>query len=433
MKNLYIDCQYGLAGDMMLASLLDLGADPVVVAEQLEQLDLHGYHMTCDPIMKNGIRAKQVNFHLQDGEENFLALQAKGEYTFEHHDGEMSEKSHHSPHEHHHAREIIDLLEKSSLSNFVKEKSVAIFQEIARAESKIHGIPIEDVHFHEVGALDSILDIVGVCVALEDLSIEKIFASPVAVGHGLMHMAHGLFPVPAPATLEILKSEVPVSDFSIDSELTTPTGAAFLKVLVDDFIDFPTGVVESIGYGAGQKDFAHPNVVRTVLLGKEEEIKNSYLQEKIIVMECQIDDMTPEALSDVVKRLISMPDVYDAYLTPITMKKSRLGQLLTILSSSDQKDCISDFLLQHTTTFGIRYQEMFREKLERFLICVHYLDEEIHLKVGKRKNQIIKIMPENDDVARVAEKSGQPFYEIYQAAQSLGQEWLKKGERYGKN
>lgn len=286
MKELYVDCRYGIAGDMMLSALIDLGADVEYIVEKLQALPIAPFTLQVVPKQEKGITVKYLKLDFSEEESSIAPQEA---LTFSHeehshphihsdhvsHHHHFHEQSHshqpdlhsHGEHAHHHAKEILDMIAKSDLPERVKLRSTALFREIARAEGKIHGMPEDEVHFHEVGAMDSIIDIIGVCLALENLGIDQLtFAKP-AIGYGMVKMAHGLYPVPAPATAEILVG-VPLSDFRCEGELTTPTGAAFVKVLASSYDDVPQGVIEKIGYGAGTKVFSHPNVLRVFGLKK---------------------------------------------------------------------------------------------------------------------------------------------------------------------
>lgn len=257
MKELFVDCRYGIAGDMMLSALIDLGADVNYIVNALKALPIADFKLQVVSKNEKGITAKHLELE-------FANETIHSEHHGHHHHGHQKEHHHHS---HHHARDILEMIANSELPERVKERSSCLFKEIARAEGKIHGLPVDEVHFHEVGAMDSIIDIIGVCLALEDLGVETLVFTKPAVGHGLVKMAHGLYPVPAPATAEILVS-VPLSDFTCEGELTTPTGAAFVKVLASSYADAPQGTVEKIGYGVGTKAFDHPNVLRVFALKK---------------------------------------------------------------------------------------------------------------------------------------------------------------------
>ncbi|HFU3844069.1 TPA: LarC family nickel insertion protein [Streptococcus suis] len=289
--DLFVDCRYGIAGDMMLAALIDLGADINYIKSELSKLPIESF--TMDVISKNekGITASYLvleftdqqvgehSHHQEHGHEHGHSHSQEhhhqhgiSNHSQEHHHehgGSHHHQGHHHEqgHSHHHAKAIIDMITSSQLPARVKERSIGLFMEIARAEGKIHGLPIDDVHFHEVGAMDSIIDIIGVCLALENLGVEQLVFNKPAIGHGWIEIAHGLYPIPAPATAEILVG-VPLASFSCEGELTTPTGAAFVKVLASSYSEIPCGTIEEIGYGAGTKAFEHPNVLRVIALKK---------------------------------------------------------------------------------------------------------------------------------------------------------------------
>lgn len=242
MRDLFVDCRYGIAGDMMLAALIDAGADVEYIVSELRKLPIGEFTMQVVSKNEKGITAKYLELDISDND-------------VEHH------------HSHHLAKDILEMIAGSGLPERVKDRSCRLFGEIARAEGKIHGLPAEEVHFHEVGAMDSIIDIIGVCLALEYLDVERLVFTQPAVGYGLMKMAHGLYPIPAPATAEILVG-VPLADFTCEGELVTPTGAAFVKILAEQYVVAPKGIIEKIGYGAGTKSFDHPNVIRVLCLKK---------------------------------------------------------------------------------------------------------------------------------------------------------------------
>ncbi|MDM5340188.1 LarC family nickel insertion protein [Fictibacillus enclensis] len=286
MKQLYLDCQYGISGDMTLAALFDVGADLSYVTEQLKQLPIDSFHMATKKVDKRGISANLLDLQFKEAElvgaahvhEAGHSHSHEHDHHHHHHHDHEHEHGHSHEHDHHHhhdhvhrkASTILEMIETSELPVRVKERSRRVFEVIAEAEGKIHGMDPKEVHFHEVGAMDSIIDVIGVCLALEDLQVDRIVASPVPTGYGKVRMAHGLYPIPAPATAEILKG-VPLEAFHVKGELTTPTGAGFLKALADDYGYMPSLVIQKIGYGAGQKDFEHPNVLRAILF--EEKVK----------------------------------------------------------------------------------------------------------------------------------------------------------------
>lgn len=293
MKTLYLDCVSGIAGDMALSALVELGADPDYIRRHLSELPIEPFTMEFVPVVRMGISAKWLKLTFE--EQN---SQPK-DHDDHHHDHHHHHHHHYHSHHHHYyndhghahvhrkASDILQMIEASGLPPRVKARSLSIFKVIALAEGKIHGIDPSAVHFHEVGAMDSILDIIGVCLALESLQIDEILVSPVPVGSGRVRMAHGVYPIPAPATAEILLG-VPLSSFTAPGELTTPTGAGIVKALAAGFGPLPEGTIERIGYGAGTKDFDHPNVLRAMLLKRD--IPAAVPTETITVLETQVDD-----------------------------------------------------------------------------------------------------------------------------------------------
>ncbi len=278
MTKLFVDCQYGIAGDMFLAALIDLGADVDYICTHLEALPISHFSLGVETKVDQGIAAKHLVLSFGETQHEIGHQSYGSEQAHSHshiHDNEHSHDYSHHPlhdhdahHHHHDAGHILAMIEDSCLPERVKERSLALFREIARAEAKIHGQAIETVQFHEVGAMDSIIDIIGVALALENLGVDDLVFSSVATGYGKVHMAHGLYPIPAPATAEILVG-VPLNDFACQGELTTPTGAAFAKVLANSYAESPSAVIEKIGYGAGTKAFDHPNILRVMQVKKK--------------------------------------------------------------------------------------------------------------------------------------------------------------------
>jgi len=440
-KTLYLDCFSGIAGDMTLAALIDLGADPEYIAGELRKLPIDPFEMEIVPVVKRGITAKYLKLIIHQQDQHVHAHEHKHHHSHDHahehcHGHEHGHAHHHRhdhdhPHTHHHhgdghhhehrrASDIIAMIRSSQLPPRVIERSIAIFQVIAEAEGKIHGLPPEDVHFHEVGAMDSIIDIIGVCIALEHLGIDRIIASPVPVGHGRMKMAHGLYPIPAPATLELLRG-IPLSGLTVEGELTTPTGAGILRVLANDFGPLPAMQVDRIGYGAGVKDFAHPNVIRAILL-KEAGGKNfasvhgeQELEESIIVLEAQLDDASGETLGYAMEQLFAA-GALDVYYTPVYMKKNRPGTLITVLVHPDQAEACENLLFAETSTFGVRRSIWTRKALGRRWLEVETPYGKIRVKQALRNGTVIRSSPEYEDVAAAARQYGVPLHVIYEEA-----------------
>lgn len=300
------------------------------------------------------------------------------------------------------------MIESSSLPARVKERSLSIFRLIAEAEGKIHGMDPADVHFHEVGAMDSILDVIGVCLALESLDAGHIVVSPVPTGTGKLRMAHGLYPIPAPATAELLRG-VPLSAFTAKGELTTPTGAGIVKALASGFGPMPAGTIDRIGYGAGTKNFEHPNVLRAVLYEPE---RAEAAREQVVVLEAQVDDSTGETLGYAMEKLFEA-GALDVYHTPVFMKKNRPGVLITVLCRPLTADRCEDTLLAETSTFGVRRSEWSRRALGRRWIQVDTPYGEIRVKQALDGERIIRQAPEYEDAAQAARQSGMPLEAIY--------------------
>ena len=459
MKILYLDCQSGISGDMTLSALIDVGADINYIREHLKRLPIDPFSLDVKIVDKRGISSKLLDLRFDNIESEEHTHDHSHDHDYEHshqhthkhehshshdhihehgHDHSHSHDNHDHSHEHthvhdHHADDghhhhshrkastILQMIENSELPSRVKERSLSVFQVIAEAEGKIHGMDPKEVHFHEVGAMDSIIDVIGVCLGLESLGIDKIVASPVPTGYGKIMIAHGLYPIPAPATAEILKG-VPLADFHVRGELTTPTGAGFLKALVDEYGQMPALAMENIGYGAGKKDFEHPNVLRVILFHVDEVPQ----RENISVLECQLDDFTGEALGYVMEKVLDQ-GALDVYFTPVTMKKSRPGTLITILSKPENSFALEELLLRESSTFGVRKSDWSRRILSREFQVVETAYGKITVKVGKLEGEIVKIYPEFEDVKKAAQQSDVPFIEVYSEVQQAARELVKIG------
>ncbi|MFC5713137.1 nickel pincer cofactor biosynthesis protein LarC [Thalassorhabdus alkalitolerans] len=394
MKTLYLDCVSGISGDMTLSALIDAGASLQYVKQELKKLPIGEFDLTIKRVNKCGISSSLLDISLSQ--------------ELEHHDHHHAHdhKDHHA-HSHRHASHILKMIQESSLSERVKEQSTKVFEAIAAAEGKIHGIPPEKVHFHEVGAMDSIIDIIGVCVALEDLEIETIYSSPVPTGTGLIKIDHGIYPVPAPATAELLKG-IPISPLEAKGELTTPTGAGFIHALVSEVRSLPPYVISSIGYGAGKKDFdSHPNILRAIMLESQEE----RITEEVVLLECQIDDLPGEVLGYVMESLFEA-GALDVYYTPIQMKKNRPGTLITVLSKQEQANRLEELLLQETSTFGVRSSLWQRRALSRSISHIDTIYGDIRIKNGYEKNKVYQRSPEFEDIKQAALHHGVPLKKV---------------------
>lgn len=464
MKVLYLDCQSGISGDMTLSALIDLGADITYISSELKKLPLDPFSLNVKKVDKRGISAKLLDLQFEEAEEGHShshdhaahshshehdSSHSHGDghthshshshedghtHTHEHSHSHSHSHSHLDEHGHEHAHDdghhshshrkastILGMIKDSGLPPRVKERSLAVFGVIAEAEGKIHGMDPEEVHFHEVGGMDSIIDIIGVCLALESLGVDRIISSPVPTGHGKIMIAHGLYPIPAPATAEILKG-VPLADFHVRGELTTPTGAAFVKALASEYGHLPALAIENIGYGAGKKNFEHPNVIRAVLFNEEP----AATREKISVLECQLDDSTGETLGYVMEKLLA-EGALDVYYTPVSMKKSRPGTLITVLSKPENAFGLEDLLLRETSTFGVRKTEWTRRILDREFKKIETLYGEITVKVGMLEGEIIKLSPEFEDVKKAAAAHNVPLREVFlEVQQAAGAQFQRK-------
>lgn len=421
MKILYYDCFSGISGDMNLGALVDLGVPAEYLISQLEKLNVKGYKISLNKELKMGISGTKctvdLDFDQNHSDHNhshkstntdnisvqnidFSNLQATKTHSHQH--------GHHD-HEHRNFNDIKKIIDNSDLNPFVKEKSLEMFNQIAAAEAKIHGKTIDKVHFHEVGAIDSIVDIVGAAICIDYIKPGQIIASSVELGGGFVKCAHGTFPVPAPATAEILKS-IPVKMGKVDKETTTPTGAAILKVFVDEFTDTANFSIQKISYGIGHRDLSIPNVLR-VYLG-ESTNSGPFLKETAILVECNIDDMNPEHYDYIIDKLFASGS-QDVFLVPIIMKKSRPAVQLKVLCSPGQQASIENILLSETTSLGLRSQQVTKSMLERKTRIIDTKYGPIRVKEAFISGKPIKYKAEYDDCLKVANEKGVPINEIY--------------------
>ena len=442
MKTLYLDIFSGISGDMFIGALIDLGADARKLEHELQKLKLDGYHLHVTRKQKSGIEGVKFDVHLADACEH-------------HHEHD----SHHAPaapklpsegwsriphQEHHHDAnrkfaEIKKLIVKSKLSAWVKKKSVAVFQRIAEAEGKIHGLPPVKVHFHEVGAVDSIVDIVGACLALELLGKPRVLAAPVIEGTGWVDCAHGRFPVPAPATLAILGARgIGVTQCEEPHELVTPTGAALLAEFVENFGPMQSLVAEKIGFGLGTRDNqTRPNVLRAVLGKSDQRQAAGDLKEgsaavsrhpspvtrhpldwetdRVTVLETNLDDINPEILGYFIETALTA-GALDVFYTPVQMKKNRPGVLLTVLCAETDADKFSEMILRETSAFGIRRTVAERRKLRREFTKIKTPFGEVTVKIGRLDGKLVQAAPEFESCKKLAVRAKVPLKRIYEAA-----------------
>jgi pyridinium-3,5-bisthiocarboxylic acid mononucleotide nickel chelatase len=406
---LYLDCFSGVAGDMLLAALIDAGLPVEALRQALGSLGV-GHDIEVTRVVRAGIGA--THFKVRDSRQH-----DDHDHHHHHHDADHDHDHHHHHHQghgHHTLAEINALIERSSLSASGKARAIELFGRIGEAEAAIHETTLDQVHLHEVGALDSIIDIVGAVFALEWFGVDDIVSSPLNVGSGTIQIAHGTFPVPAPATLRLLKG-VPVYSSGLSSELVTPTGALLISAYARSYGPLPPMSMDRVGYGAGTKDFdGVPNVLRVVLGERMATPADPPLSGGIAEVVCEIDDMNPQLFGPVSDRLINA-GALDVFLTAVQMKKGRPGTLLTVLTPDTLRTTITEILFRETTTIGVRFHHVERETLDRRWQDVRVEGRVIRIKVAERDGAVLNAAPEFDDCLRVAEASGQPV-KIVQAA-----------------
>lgn len=379
MKIAYFDCFSGVSGDKTLGGLIDLGVPLEVVEAELAKLPLGGYELEAFPVTKNGIASMRVKVHVFD-------QRVVRTWT-----------------------SVRKLLEDSDLPGAAKERALAIFGNLAKVESKLHARPIGSVHFHEVGAVDSIVDIVGTVVALEHLGVADCYSSPVPTGTGMVKTEHGMLPIPAPATMELLR-DVPTYSTAIPSELTTPTGAAILKTIVSRFGEMPEMVPEVVGYGAAKRDLEIPNALRIVV---GELIDEPAATEKVVVLESNIDNTTPELLGSVVQQALEM-GALDVWQMPIYMKKGRSATMLCVLCEADSEPAFVDLLMTETNTLGVRRHPVTRTIATREIVKIRGSMGLARIKVGRYRGRVTSISPEHDDCVRLAKKTGLSVKDVHE-------------------
>lgn len=429
MQTLYLDVFSGISGDMFLGALLDLGVDFRELERGLRRLKLEGYHLHVARGSKASIAGTKFDVHLEieHGHHHDHAHGAGCEAGCTH------DHSHNHPHSHDGAGDhdhdhgdsrdfaaIRQLIQASSLSDWVKDRSLAVFHRIAVAEGKIHGVPPEQVHFHEVGAVDSIVDIVGACLALELLGKPRVLAAPVVEGTGWVRCAHGRFPVPTAATLEILGARgIPVTQCEEPHELVTPTGAALLAEFAESFAPMSGLVARKVGYGLGTRDNrTRPNVLRAVLAdGPEAATEHDWETDTVAVLETNLDDVSGEVLGHFVESTLKA-GALDVFHTPIQMKKNRPGVVLTVLCQPTDADRFTERLLRHTSAFGVRRTVAERRKLRREFIRVKTEFGEVPVKVGRLDGEVVQLAPEFDACRDKAVQAGVPVKTVLAAAEA---------------
>ena len=404
MRTIYLDCSMGAAGDMLMAALLELLPEKDTFLQKMQSLGLPGLEISAEPSVKCGITGTHMRV-LIHGEEESHPEHAVEEHAHSHADAPEAAHAHVHVHPHHHTdlNELTHRISHLNVSEAVRSNILAVYQSIADAESRVHGVPVEHIHFHEVGSLDALADITGVCLLMELLAPEQVLASPVHVGSGQVRCAHGILPVPAPATALLLEG-IPIYGGSIRGELCTPTGAALLRRFVTRFGPLPPMRVEKTGYGMGTKDFEAANCVRA-MLGQTEESAGHILE-----LACNLDDMTPEAVGFAMEQLFAA-GALDVYTTPIGMKKNRPGVLLTCMCREDDREAMLRTIFRHTSTLGVRVSVCDRYTLSRRQYAVQTPDGEIRVKESSGWG-VLRRKAEFEDLARIARQTGKSIAEV---------------------
>jgi uncharacterized protein (TIGR00299 family) protein len=381
MKTLYFDCFAGASGDMILGAMVAAGVDPNYLHEQVSRLSVSGFTINFETVNRSGLSATYVRI----------------------------ETAH--EHKHRHLSDIRQIIEASALSESVKRRAVQIFTRLAEAEARVHNEPIDHVHFHEVGALDAIVDVVGAAICFDALQIDRFISSPLHVGSGMVKMAHGQFPVPPPAVIELLKG-VPFYATEIKGELVTPTGAAIITTVCSEYGPIPRMTTQANGYGAGTREYQDfPNVLR-VLIGQTEDAGPT--DERLWMIETNLDDASPQIVGHVMDRMLES-GALDCFFTPVQMKKNRPGVLLSVLCGAAEKEVVMKLLFTETTTLGVRSYEVMRRALERSVVRVETPYGPIDVKVAHLDGRVVNEMPEFEQCRQAAAKANVPLKVVEEA------------------
>lgn len=379
---------------MTIGALIDLGLDFEAFKRELAKLPVSGYELRATTTARAHLKGTKFDVVIE---------------------GEDHSHHHEAGHQHTKLSQIVSMIESSQLSSWVKEKARTVFTRLGEAEALAHACSLEEVEFHEVGAVDSIIDIVGACVGFEMLGVERFLSSPVHVGRGFAGCAHGRYPVPVPATAELLKG-ARVYATEIEAELVTPTGAALLSTFCESFGPLPEMRVERIGYGAGTKRFADfPNMLRLMLGETQVDVQHSPLSERVTVIEANVDDASPQVFGHLMERALAA-GALEIFYTPVMMKKSRPATLVTVLCRADKRDGLIDLIFRETTTIGLRFHEVERRVLERHVSRVQTVYGEIAVKVAYLSDEIVNFAPEYADCQVAAERHQVPLREVMTAA-----------------
>lgn len=387
MRTLYFDCFAGASGNMILGALIAAGVDRERLTVELRKLNIAEFEIVVSPVDRSGISATHVDVKV--------------------------------PHEHahRHLSDIVAIIDGSSLAETVKTRAKAIFTRLAAAEAKIHGIDINKVHFHEVGAMDAIIDVVGACIGFEMLGVERFVCSKIHVGSGFAQMAHGKFPVPPPAVAELLAG-VPIYSTEIEGELITPTGAAIISTVCDSYGVIPEMTVEATAYGGGTRTYdGFPNILRIIVGESETNVRRTTNNDLLTLIETNIDDLSPQILGFVMERVFEL-GALDCWFTSIQMKKDRPATMVSILCEAEKKGVLASLLYTETTTLGVRIRSVERECLDREIVSVETEFGPIDVKLAMLNGKVVNAMPEYDQVKAAATKFKTPFRQVRDAALS---------------
>jgi pyridinium-3,5-bisthiocarboxylic acid mononucleotide nickel chelatase len=385
MRIAYLDCFSGISGDMVLGALVDAGADLAAIEAELRKLHLDGWKISAERVKRGAILATKVNVERQEH------------------------------HQHRHLAQILKMIDGAELAPRAAERARRIFQRLGEAEAKVHNIPVETVHFHEVGAVDSIVDIVGSAIGFELLGIDEFACSTMDVGAGRVKTEHGLLPVPAPATAELLR-DAPTFSSGIEKELVTPTGAAIATTLATRFAEMPVMKLRAIGYGAGSADLKEqPNVLRLMIGEAARKGEGKGADAPVSVIEANLDDMSPQIYGYFVERAL-VAGALDVFSTPVQMKKNRPGQLVTLLCEPANRDRLIDLVFRETTTIGVRTYEVQRQTLARESVAVETPLGSIRMKISRLNGTVFNAAPEYEDCQRIAAQKNVPLKQVLATA-----------------
>lgn len=391
----YFDCPSGISGDMIIGAIVDCGVTIEAIKDGLASLALEGYELSDQRISKNGLTATRVEVVVRDGtKERRLS-------------------------------DILSIVEESQIADKIKRKALEVFKRIGAVEARIHGVELDTIHLHELGGLDTIIDVVGAFIGMDILGLDKIYASPLPLGRGTIETAHGIIPLPAPATLELLEG-VPIQGSEINKELVTPTGAAILTSAVHEFGRIPSMRLLKTGYGAGKMDLPIPNVLR-LIIGEEKEITQhgkNFQEEQLECLETNIDNMNPEIYPYLMERLFDV-GALDVSFAPTYMKKNRPGTLVNVLSPVEKADSLMQVLFIETKTLGVRKYSVSRYSVDRRMIEVNTPYGAVQVKFSKKGENSWDYSPEYEDCRRLALENSIPIIRIYRAAEDAAEEYIK--------